>query len=257
MRRKKRTKSEREWQEKAIVFIKPFIEAALKVYEEPVRAGTPRGEPIGNSRKKFEAVLWMIFCPELSLNEIGKLARISPGVLRVWRTQEKFLEAVMKWGETFGIAFCDTVELMLSKLDSRVTKYHKDEKRIKKLERGSLLSADQNDPIGTLRFLFSIVRFYGVHVFPCSPLMSLIRKYPEPLWFIADRTLLAPSFEENLRNYWHRRPELKGLAKEMIEKNFNLLKNSKYWEKRSPEEFQEMIESLKGYTLGLVDELGK
>lgn len=65
-----------------------FIEAKLRGYVEPERAGTPKGEPIGMSRKKYHAAL--LGLTSVDLRKQAKQIGVSYGVLRKWRTEEAF-----------------------------------------------------------------------------------------------------------------------------------------------------------------------
>jgi len=97
------------WEQKrdsAIEFGKLMLKRMMENYQEPTRAGTPKGDPIGFSRKKKWAALWMILYNRdsgLGLKEIAKIAGVPPGVLRVWRTEGAFKkeegEACKKVGE--------------------------------------------------------------------------------------------------------------------------------------------------------------
>jgi hypothetical protein len=85
-------------EEYAILLAEFFADAALKKYQEPTRAGTAKGDPVGLSRKKIRAACLMGLYPGcLKLKEIAEMAGVTVRVLTVWRTHEQFREA-MEWG---------------------------------------------------------------------------------------------------------------------------------------------------------------
>jgi len=107
----------------AIKFGKSLVEIFIKNYPEPTRAGTRKGEPIGFSRKKRRAALLMIlYNPPsgLGLNEIAKIAGVSPGVLRKWRTEAAFKKAESEVCNEVGqmISSAMDIELMWEEIQS-------------------------------------------------------------------------------------------------------------------------------------------
>jgi hypothetical protein len=67
-----------------------FIIDRIKNYDEPQRAGTPKGEPIGFSRKKYNAALLDLY--NLKQKVVAEGAGVSHGLLRKWRTEGAFLD---------------------------------------------------------------------------------------------------------------------------------------------------------------------
>jgi hypothetical protein len=65
-----------------------FIKHKAQSYQEPQRKETPRGNPIGFSDRKYAATLMMLTA--FSLKEISKMAGVSYGLLRKWRTETAF-----------------------------------------------------------------------------------------------------------------------------------------------------------------------
>jgi hypothetical protein len=67
----------------------------LAKHQDPERVGTPRGEPIGLSKKKYHAVQTQVLHSKLfSLAELAKESEVSPVQIRVWRTEAEFKKAV-------------------------------------------------------------------------------------------------------------------------------------------------------------------
>jgi hypothetical protein len=97
--------------ENAIRFVEAWAETKLKNYQEPSRAGTPKGDPIGFSKKKYKAVLLMALYPTcLKIIDIAKLAQVSENVLMVWRTQDDFRTAMRKELSNLGEVIVKTIE---------------------------------------------------------------------------------------------------------------------------------------------------
>lgn len=66
-----------------------FIKNKLKSYNEPMRKGTPKGEKIGFTQKKYQASLFTSLT-NFPLTELAKLFGISYGLLRKWKTEDDF-----------------------------------------------------------------------------------------------------------------------------------------------------------------------
>jgi hypothetical protein len=71
-----------------------FIKEKIDNYEEPQRKNTPRGDPIGYSRTKYQASLMLL--RNYKQKEIATLLKISHGLLRKWNTEEEFKALVEK-----------------------------------------------------------------------------------------------------------------------------------------------------------------
>lgn len=74
-------------------------------YSEPLRAGTPRGEKIGFSIQKYLASLFvgLTNIPLKKLAEdLNRKYGLSYGLLRKWRTEEDFKDAVQTQAEEFA-----------------------------------------------------------------------------------------------------------------------------------------------------------
>lgn len=69
-----------------------FINARANAYSEPSRKNTPRGKKIGLSSRKYYATL--LFLYNLKLKDVVAKANVSYGVLKVWRTEQGFQNAV-------------------------------------------------------------------------------------------------------------------------------------------------------------------
>jgi len=70
--------------------LEKFLNEKLKNYMEPQRKGTPKGEPIGFSKQKYQATLLLM--ADMKQKDIAELIGVSYGLLRRWRTEKKFIE---------------------------------------------------------------------------------------------------------------------------------------------------------------------
>jgi hypothetical protein len=82
-----------------------FIQDRLAAYVEPQRAGTPRGETIGFSRKKYHAVL--LAMTNIDLKKQAQIIGVTAGVLRTWRAEPAFQQRLR--GECFKDFLCETI----------------------------------------------------------------------------------------------------------------------------------------------------
>jgi len=74
-------------------FLKNFINDKILKYVEPQRRGTPKGNPIGLSKVKYNAAA-LCSLTKTSVKEIANQLDVSYGLLRKWRTEDKFYEVV-------------------------------------------------------------------------------------------------------------------------------------------------------------------
>ncbi|MDY6862953.1 MAG: hypothetical protein SVR08_11885 [Spirochaetota bacterium] len=77
-----------------------FIAEKIRSYVEPQRKGTPKGEPIGFSKKKYMASLLMMtgFNQKIIASDLG----VSYGLLRNWNTEKPFKKLVEKHNKEFN-----------------------------------------------------------------------------------------------------------------------------------------------------------
>lgn len=85
-----------------------FIREKLAQHVEPARQGTPRGAPVGFSRKKLAAALGALTSADVqqTAREVG----VSYGVVRKWRTEAPFKALVERLEDEFVEDFCATVD---------------------------------------------------------------------------------------------------------------------------------------------------
>lgn len=90
-----------------------FVGQKTASYIEPERKGTAKGDEIGFSQKKYEASLWNI--TSLKLRILAILLGISHGLLRKWRTEEKFKKMIAQHCREFAEYFCNFIEELVAK----------------------------------------------------------------------------------------------------------------------------------------------
>lgn len=74
--------------------LQEFLINRFKNYVEPQRKGTPKGDPIGFSKEKYGASLFMLY--DKKQKETANIFNISYGLLRKWNTEKVFKDAVTK-----------------------------------------------------------------------------------------------------------------------------------------------------------------
>jgi hypothetical protein len=87
-----------------------FLREKEKNYREPTRRGTPRGEAIGLSSKKYRATLLSL--TSMDLISISKELGVSYGLLRKWRTEPGFKKHIEELIQEFAPLF---IECLLKK----------------------------------------------------------------------------------------------------------------------------------------------
>lgn len=92
--RRKTNAKQAEWAQRLAegsLFYK-FLQRRINSFPMPRRRGTPKGQRIGFPREKYVATVYA--CYHLDLRYVAKRIGISYGVLRKWRTEEGFSQAV-------------------------------------------------------------------------------------------------------------------------------------------------------------------
>jgi hypothetical protein len=92
-----------------------FIVKKLQEYVEPTRAGTPKGQPVGLSRKKFHAAILCL--TNVDLRKQAQIIRVSYGVLRKWRSEDALYDVVFQLEKEFIEGpFLEAAELSMDML---------------------------------------------------------------------------------------------------------------------------------------------
>lgn len=106
-----------------MTLLRSYMKEKVDHYAEPARKGTPKGEPIGLSRAKYEASLLCLYDLKArhdeGLKAVAKTLKISYGLLRKWRTEEAFKKAIEEHIEEFSSLFLDFMNQKHQELKSR------------------------------------------------------------------------------------------------------------------------------------------
>lgn len=85
-----------------------FIESKINKYIEPTRQGTSKGNIIGFMRPKYCAAVLCLTTGKVK--EIAEKVGVTPGMLYVWRTENKFKELIEELSNEFAKLFWMTAE---------------------------------------------------------------------------------------------------------------------------------------------------
>jgi hypothetical protein len=98
-----------------------FLREKEMNYDEPTRRGTPRGEPIGMSLKKYRATLDSL--TSIDLIAMSKKLGVSYGLLRKWRTEPGFKKQIEDLIQEFAPLFIDCLLKKWAVRDEGFAKY--------------------------------------------------------------------------------------------------------------------------------------
>lgn len=239
----------------AIRFGKSLVGNIMENYHEPTRAGTPKGHPIGFSRKKKRAALLMIlYNPPsgLGLKEIAKIADVSPGVLRLWRIEAAFKKAESEACNTVGEIISKIIDIELMREEIQSVKDAEIHELIKKL------------PLGIEGIVQDEMRYFLLKLLPFfNPLIAnpFIQKIAMKIesstpGYIGLGPLLikfAEVRDEKRLEKWRKRPEVIALIKTMIKSWFEIISDPKARKELGEKKFQETVENLKTFIFGQLD----
>lgn len=221
-------KAKEDLRKRAIDYVMGWAENRLKSYEEPSRAGTAKGDPIGLSAKKYHASLLMILHPNaLELKDIAKICDVSFGVLRVWRTEA-----------AFKLAVDGAVEEFWSKLLTVTVDALENKKR------------PYGDPVAAVVTIFSLLPF----------LDSAIAKNFS-VWAWEKRDQYAWVYDSLVKTLYVTDPKSakdffiknKEIFKPLIMGSLHRLSDTKAWEKYGPEYMKELSETLSSLITIFID----
>jgi len=96
-------------------YLQDFIDQKLRIYVEPARKGTARGERIGFSGAKYHASLLsaLSFSKE---TDIAKKLDISYGVIRQWNIDDEFLKTMQRHVADFGTDFVEQISQLADRV---------------------------------------------------------------------------------------------------------------------------------------------
>jgi len=84
-----------------MTFLEAYIKEKVDAHEDPTRKGTPKGEPIGLSKVKYEAALWTGLTRR-KLNDIADDRDLSYPLIKKWRTEKPFKAASQELVKDFA-----------------------------------------------------------------------------------------------------------------------------------------------------------
>lgn len=225
----------------AITLGKSLVGSLMKNYHEPSRAGTPKGNPIGFSRKKKRAALLMIlYNPSsgLGLNEIGKIAHVSPPVLQVWRTQKSFMREIMD--------ACDSVkELIVNTIHNELAEHSSEGLKEPSLELTGVERGRARYFLLKHLSFFNPVITYPVIGFIIKNMELSIPGYVElGRWW---KMLSSSDDVKDEKSYqrWKSRPEIKNFTKAIISRLIDLISDPENMKELGPERINEQANFLK------------
>ena len=103
--------------------LRSFIIDKASHYSEPQKKGTPRGEAIGLSQKKYWASLLLL--TTIPLKEVSNNLSVSYGLLRKWRTESDFKKQVEKNSAEFVSLFMENFLKKANEQEDAFEKYCK------------------------------------------------------------------------------------------------------------------------------------
>ncbi len=269
--------------ELAIDFVKRFAQAMIENYEEPIRAGTKKGDRIGFSKKKVHVGLLCALYPNcLKLKEVAKMAGVSERVLLTWRAQKDFLEFMEKEHNLMGQSICHTIESVMhneeidligdkaviigSTLKILKSAREQFEDLIANLPEGvsKVIEVDDTrerklkakDPRETARTLVLILVSLNNSV--SLPWVELLGKKLDesalgyPGLGLFTRQILKVHDEKTLRD-WEKRPLMLDLTKKAIENDIDFLADSEVRKEFTIKEIKETAERAKEFIFSKLD----
>jgi hypothetical protein len=109
-----------------------FLREKEKDYHEPTRKGTPRGEDIGFSLKKYRATLYAL--TSMDLIEMSKKLGVSYGLIRKWRTEPIFKKQIEEHIQEFAPLFVVSLLKKLVVEDEEFAEYYENSDGITRYE---------------------------------------------------------------------------------------------------------------------------
>ncbi len=102
--------------------LEKFINERLDKYIEPSRKGTPKGEQIGFLYPKYKATLFHL--KNMKGEDIAKAVNVGHGLLRKWRTEKFFLNAIGNHYRDFIVLFIENLAEFKPELFKDFLQYH-------------------------------------------------------------------------------------------------------------------------------------
>lgn len=234
----------------AVQFVKSWADREAAQYEEPTRAGTPKGDPIGFSREKYRAALLMVLYPNcLKLRGISEISGVTYGMLRLWRTEPEFQKLMYEKFQWLGKLIAETIRRIIEQDEARKEDH---------------LEIKGYDSIETVHGLRDILPFLNSVV--SDPIFDLIDEGLEHEDYLTRHSYVGFTLgfsrsgyvhdEKSLREY-ERRPQNLKLTKALIANRINLLVEGKIAPETSFEDLRDFGEKTKELIFSKLDILAK
>jgi hypothetical protein len=224
--------------------IRTWIEAELKDYQEPIRKGTAKGDSIGFSLSKQKAVRWMLFYRPFKLDFIAKCAKVSPGVLRVWKTEEPFQKEIKATAKRLVAAIANTIEYQIKRRYYPETPEPTDGNRFKIYREKKEL--DEIEAVGTIldeiHFLNGDLVRYPILKWLKIKMENSSELERESYFLLTHRMLknIHVANEKQYREYI-KRPDVIQLHKYLIKKNIDFYVSQQALKHKSLEKIREYL----------------
>ncbi|MBW1614465.1 MAG: hypothetical protein JRJ57_10955 [Deltaproteobacteria bacterium] len=257
--------------DRAISLVKQWSDIELKDYIQPTRTGTPKGDPIGFSHKKYQAAHLMILHPQaLKIKDIAKITETSEGVLRVWRVEKEFKKSIEEFGILVASRITDIIETIVDSIENKESAIFSDgeiilkpkNKQIQKNKfKKNFTLKFQNIPVDSVdnlhslsMILLGLLPFFNSSVI--GPFAKWMKKSIDSSGTSSYAGLIYPSLAEyalkeasvydieSLRK-WETKPEVLEITKMILNSNIDFLVNPEIWKLYDPKKIQETAESLK------------
>jgi hypothetical protein len=217
--------------QRAIDLVKEWAANELKSYNEPSRAGTAKGDPVGLSSKKYHAALLMVLHPNaLELKDIAEMVGASHGVLRVWRTKDDFKIAA-DWA----------IDDFWSRLYRSTLEALEEEK-------------PYGDPATAVGYIISMLPFLDPAIAEKFSIWAWIsRDQYEWVFLLMAQTLYA-SDPKVARALYGR---IKDTVKDNVKQDLDALSDPKAWEKYGAEHMKDRAKNLGLYIATVIDILAE
>ncbi len=219
-------------------FIETWVGDKLDGYQAPERAGTPKGEAVGFSLSKMRAAYLMVgFDQAFTIKDIAGRVGTSPGVLKVWRTQQPFKEKMAEGRRIMAEDLLGTIRV-------------EEEKLLEGEEPKWLMAAKVGSALPWLDFEVAeiIHQELGRRMESEEP---SVRIFYQASWTALHRAAMV--YNEETRATWAR--DMLPWTKAMIMEGIDLLASPESWTEKNRPHSEQLAESLKGMIGRTLDSL--
>lgn len=119
---------------RGLTLLERFIVRKAYDYNPPERKGTPKGEPVGFSREKYNATLLSL--TRTSIKEIAETVKVSYAGFKRWRTEQNFKDEINSHIQEFSKIFTENF------IDGELKVYGENSENCKDIISGKKLAED-------------------------------------------------------------------------------------------------------------------